>query len=448
MVGGVVTIPNPALSMLQSAADAYARTQQSSIAGLLQPHEHPMVAATAKLAASADGRDQRATELSGLGASAEHCAKLGLDMIKAHLSGDPNALAAAKNAFIGSTCDPKWAETVTEYAEFIASHGNGAPIPGYKRYQQLTDFILPEIPADARIGVIGDWGTGTPLALDTMKLLASKEPDIVIHLGDIYYSGTATECLQNFLSPATAILSPSGSGSRLYSLSGNHDMYAGGDGYYAMIAELGQPSSYFVLRSEDLAWQFLAMDTGYSDHNPFDVTDVLVALDPQEEAWHVDKVTKFTGSTILLSHHQLFSAYAAIGPIEQGRRQPFNPNLLNTFQMLQENKPVAAWFWGHEHAFTVYETYLGLQRGRCLGHGAIPTSEADNAYQVRSDIDPAQVPPVRDGLRPPLINGLYDHGFAMLTLGAPGGAIRADYYSTAQPDAAGFSEIIPPVATP
>jgi len=443
---GIVTVPDPILSILQSAADAYARTQQAvSGGGLMLPQEHPLIAATAKFAASAAGHDERVAELSILGASAEYCAKLGLDMIKARLTGDPAAIAAARNAFNLSPCDPKWVETVTEYAEFVATHGRGAPILGYKRYRQLADFVLPAIPAAARVGIIGDWATGTPLALEAMKLLAAQQPDVVIHLGDIYYSGTETECMQNFFDPATAILNVGPGGPRLYSLSGNHDMYAGGDGYYAMIARLDQPSSYFALRSEDAAWQFLAMDTGYSDHNPFDVTNVLVALTPEEEAWHLDKISEFPGSTILLSHHQLFSAYAAIGPADgQGRRQPVNPKLLKTLQALQATKPIAAWFWGHEHTFTVYEPYLGLARGRCLGHGAIPTSEADDAYEIRADIDPAAVPPVRDGLRPPLLNGLYAHGFGVLTLGAEGGAIRADYYSTAQPDAPMFSEMITP----
>jgi len=446
MADGVVTVPNAVLSVLQSAAEEFARSQQAAGSGLMQPQEHPMVAAAASLAAAAAGHENRVTELSGIGASAEHCAALGLAFIKARLSRDPAALTAAQDAFTDSSCDPKWAEIVAKYAEFVASHGAGAPIPGYKPYQHLGDFVLPQIAANARIGIIGDWATGTPLALEAMTLLAAKQPDVVIHLGDIYYSGTVTECQQNFFDPATRLLQVGPNGPRLYSISGNHDMYAGGDGYYAMIAQLDQPSSYFALRSEDAAWQLLAMDTGFSDHDPFNVADVLVSLTPEEEAWHLDKITEFAGSTILLSHHQLFSAYAAIGPTDaQGRRQPVNPHLLRTLQALQAKKSVAAWYWGHEHAFTVYEPYCGLARGRCVGHGAIPTSEADDAYNIRFDIDPAAVPPARPGLIPPLVDGLYAHGFAILRLGAAGGAIQADYYSTAQPDTPMFSEMIPPV---
>jgi hypothetical protein len=277
-----------------------------------------------------------------------------------------------------------------------------------------------------------------------MRLLAAQQPDIVIHLGDIYYSGTETECIRNFFDPASAILHLGAGGPLLCSLSGNHDMYAGGDGYYAMIDRLGQPSSYFALRTADARWQLLAMDTGYSDHDPFAVADALVALTPEEEAWHRDKVEAFPGSTILLSHHQLFSAYAAIGPADaQGRRQPVNPNLLKTLAALQTKKPVAAWFWGHEHAFAVYEPHSGLARGRCLGHGAIPTGLADATYEVPADIDSTALPPVKGGLIPPLVDGIYAHGFAILRLGMADGAIAADYYWTSRPDAPVFSETIP-----
>jgi hypothetical protein len=36
---------------------------------------------------------------------------------------------------------------------------------------------------------------------------------------------------------------------------------------------------------------------------------------------------------------------------------------------------IAAWYWGHEHSFKVYEPYVGpegqtLQKGRLIGHGS------------------------------------------------------------------------------
>ncbi len=38
---------------------------------------------------------------------------------------------------------------------------------------------------------------------------------------------------------------------RLFALCGNHDVYGGGRGYYGLLREIGQPASYFCLRSPD-----------------------------------------------------------------------------------------------------------------------------------------------------------------------------------------------------
>ena len=446
MANGIVTSKDPALSLLQSAANQYAQSKQTMPAsGLMLPDQHPMVAAAAHFAAVSGGQTDRMPALSAAAGDAMHCAGLGLAVIKAHLGGDPAAIAAVENVLKDGTCDPNWAQTILEYTNFIAANGPNAAIPGYKPYTDIGQFVLPPIPNDATIAIVGDWGTGTPPALDLLRSIAARNPDLLIHLGDIYYSGTAAECRDNFLTPIAQILQAGRAAPvRIVSLSGNHDMYSGGIGYYEMIGEIAQPSSYFALRTEDGAWQFLAMDTGYSDHDPFNVTDVRVALTPQEQAWHLDKIGNFSGSTILMSHHQLFSSYAAIGPADQGgKRLPYNPNLLASLQAFQAPKPVAAWFWGHEHSLTLYQPYLGLSVGRCLGHGAVPATPADNPYAVRPDL--TETPPALINPQMALAGDLDAHGYALLKLGGPGGTINVDYYSMASPDAPIFSEVIAPV---
>ena len=72
------------------------------------------------------------------------------------------------------------------------------------------------------------------------------------------------------------------------------------------VAGCTQQASYFCLRTEDDTWQFLGMDTGYGDRNP--VEQQAPVLQRHESEWHVDKLTNFPGTTILLSHHQLISA--------------------------------------------------------------------------------------------------------------------------------------------
>ena len=54
------------------------------------------------------------------------------------------------------------------------------------------------IKANARIGLIGDWGTGAVPAKRILRQLKAQNPDVLIHLGDIYYSGTEEECRINF----------------------------------------------------------------------------------------------------------------------------------------------------------------------------------------------------------------------------------------------------------
>lgn len=150
----------------------------------------------------------------------------------------------------------------------------------------MSDFVLPAPAAEMRIGLIADWGTGTDEARQVAALLAQQQPDAVIHLGDIYYAGTAEECDAHFLAPLRAVLRDT----PLFSLCGNHDVYSGGKGYYGLLGRIGQPASYFCLRSPDNAWQIQAADTGLHDRDPLDEAAALTFLEPEEELWHADKL--------------------------------------------------------------------------------------------------------------------------------------------------------------
>src|SRR5262249_1625037 len=154
------------------------------------------------------------------------------------------------------------------------------------------------------------------------------------HLGDVYYSGTEFECTRNVLTVMDdlvrelAIERPP-----FFTIPGNHEYYSGGAGFYEMIGKINagiagarQQASYFCLRSADDKWQLLGMDTGYNAHIPG--LPVGPPLQPSEVTWHRDKLDKFPGSTILLSHHQLFSAHSEIN---KGGRRYINESLAATF---------------------------------------------------------------------------------------------------------------------
>ncbi|GLR90902.1 metallophosphoesterase family protein [Bradyrhizobium iriomotense] len=366
-----------------------------------------------------------ARELSKAGI-AQVCAEWGWRYLKAQTSRDEQAIEQLKNEFKAGTCDPAWITTLEEYRGYF-ENGKRKAIP-YMRAATVGPKTI-EIKANARVALMGDWGTGAPPAIEILQCIADEKPDVVVHLGDIYYSGTPAECQTNFLDPVNAILRKDKQ-LPVYSLSGNHDMYCGGVGFYGLIGELNpapmtQPASFFCLRSADEKWQFLAMDTGLHDDNPVTVAGAVTYLEDDELAWHCDRIREFDGRTILLSHHQLFSAFSPIGPANpEGTRSAVNPSLLKAFQKMTETKQVAAWFWGHEHTLSIYEPFTGLKRGRCVGHGAVPVSVIDEIYKPLSDLDNA--PSLIDQSHLATRGGVYNHGYAVLSLQPE--LCQAEYY--------------------
>jgi hypothetical protein len=155
------------------------------------------------------------------------------------------------------------------------------------------------------------------------------------------------------------------------------------------------------------------MDTGLHDDNPGTVAGAVTYLEEDELAWHCDRIKEFSGRTILLSHHQLFSAFSPIGSADsQGKRAAINPSLLKAFKQMTEKKEIAAWFWGHEHTLSIYKPFAGLERGRCLGHGAVPVSVIDEIYKPLPDLDNA--PATIDQSKLGTTGGVYNHGYAVL----------------------------------
>lgn len=346
------------------------------------------------------------------------CAEIAYRYMKARVAGDQAALAVVTGEFEKSACDPLWAKTIEEHLKFFGLNGQRNAIP-YRRAADVGPHSVA-VNAKARIALVGDWGTGAQPAISVLKQIAAAKPDVVIHLGDIYYSGTPAECRDNFSTLVEQILRKDKPTMPVFTLAGNHDMYSGGLGYYALIDELNaapyrQPASYFCLRTADQAWQFLAMDTGYHDNNPVTVTDAVTFLEEDELGWHLDRIREFPGRTILLSHHQLFSAYSAIGPAAQdGKREATNPRLLEAFTQLAANGRIASWFWGHEHTLSVYKAFAGLERGRCLGHGGVPVPLADDIYKPVEGLTSA--PEVVNDKKLGAQGGVYAHGFAIIDL--------------------------------
>ncbi len=417
------TVQDAFLSLFQSAAAALARQRGDA--------DHPMLSAAAHLAAVRHNPTRAYAPPGNLAVPSIACAELGLHYLEAVVRGDAAQRQALAERLRFSSCDPLWAETLAAYAGSLGPDGKPRPVP-YVRHAALDDFVVAAPQAALRVALFSDWGTGTQTARQVAALMARQQPDIAIHLGDIYYSGTREECDQHFLAPLRAALP----GAQLFTLCGNHDTYSGGAGYYGLLREIGQPASYFCLRSPDRSWQILGADTGLHDRDPFGEAARLTQLDPAEEEWHADKLRGFPGRTILLSHHQPFSAYAQVGPLSA--HSPVNPNLMASSARLAEAGRIDAWFWGHEHRLRIYAPYRGITAGRNIGYGAIPVEAAPGPHETLPGLqDP---PALKVDLRLDVVDGADTHGFALLELGGP--AIGASYWALTRPDAPIWRETI------
>ncbi len=375
---------------------------------------------------------QRGAEAPPGASPVRDCAELGLQFLEAKIRGDDNAVARLNDAFKAGTCDPAWATTLTEYARFFGPNGTRGKIP-YIRPSQAGEQVI-EIKAGAKIALAADWGTGAGPAVQILNQIRDLAPDVFVHLGDIYYSGTPKECDIHFTQQIVVALGDDRSKVPVYSLAGNHDMYCGGVGYYPMIAGLNpgslkQPASYFCLRSSDKRWQLLAMDTGLHDFSPVNVADVVTYLEPDELDWLCRRVAEFEGRTILLSHHQLFSAFSPIGPAQaDGKRSATNPKLAAAFARLNADGKIAAWFWGHEHNLCIYDAFGGLTRGRCIGHGAVPVFANDDVYAPVEQL--REVPGLIHNTQLQKTDTVWAHGFAFLTLGSDSVPSKAEYFQS------------------
>jgi predicted phosphodiesterase len=345
------------------------------------------------------------------------CGEIALELAWAKINHDEDAIDQLTNELNFSACDPRWAETIETYIGYFKL--GKASIPYRSGGDYVLDFVLPQ---SATIGIVGDWGTGSSVAQDLLKQVAGYNPDLLMHLGDIYYSGTLFECQTCFLDICRAILPAQ---TPVVTLAGNHDMYSAGLGYYWLVDQLHQQASYFCIQNDD--WQFLAMDTGYHDFDPLSVNTNVTYPTSEEIAWHLNKIqNRGKRRTALFSHHQLFSAFEPIGG------KAVNDRLLDQFKTVLPN--IDIWLWGHEHRLDVYKPYLGLQRGRCLGCSAVPEFVDPNYFTPKfGDVPLQPVQLANDG-------STYDHAYAIMKLNGPQAEIC--YYQQSAPNKPLFTEQI------
>jgi hypothetical protein len=287
--------------------------------------------------------------------------------------------------------DPKWLSVL--YQRLRARARGKAP---FSQHERVTDFQFA-LARRSRVALVADWGTGNRHAVAVARQIRDRQPDHVIHLGDVYYSGTPREMQRNFLEVWNAY---GPRDARYWALNANHDMYSGGYGYFQhVLPAFGQPASYFNLQNEH--WRLLGLDTGYVNHN----------LNVPQTDWLAHQVGG-PGKTILLTHHHLFSPFRKRGDVLEERLDPF----LTDGQLY-------AWLWGHDHHLIEFADYRGV-KCRCIGHGSLPYVPPDRR-RVRHE-----VPIIRMETRAtPGIPSRGMHGFALLTFDGP--SLQIDYVDEA-----------------
>jgi hypothetical protein len=214
----------------------------------------------------------------------------------------------------------------------------------------LTDDSQPgSFPDVARIALISDWGTGLYGAPACAQSIEADKAGfaMVMHLGDVYYSGDAPEMKSRFLD-----LWPKVNGAISRGLNGNHEMYTGGEAYFdTALKFFGQSGSYFAMQNNH--WLLAALDTSYTDQDLFG----------DQAAW-LDKLISQAGDrrVVLFSHHQPFSLLDNPAP-----------KVVSKLEHHLEAKRIHAWYFGHEHRCVIYDKHPTWNvRGRCIGHSGFP----------------------------------------------------------------------------
>jgi hypothetical protein len=236
-----------------------------------------------------------------------------------------------------------------------------------------------EIADDARVVIVGDWGTGLPraravaehMAEEVAEALAEGREAHVVHLGDIYYSGMEEEVHRHVLAPGRwpVTFEQASAGVSSWSLNGNHDMYGGGFGYFETLlgderfsrqrSPDGKATSYFRLRSP--SWDIVGLDTSWS----LEVlsSGFIGVLEDPQAAYAARVAGESERKLMLLSHHQPISVYDT---------EDLGPTLLEKLGPVLEHNRVTAWLWGHEHRCMGFSETDDVKVPRCIGHGGVP----------------------------------------------------------------------------
>ncbi len=493
MMQSIVNYENADLARLKSAAASAvaATTEHSPDQGV--PVAHPMldgVDAYAHKALQGNAPEVPTTRNASDPEAAEYLAYLTHHKAHAVFCGNKQIEAQMQTQLDDFTFgNPAWQQMFDEYVKYFWAYpGHSGGKLDYRSWRDPQygggsfDYgcVKWQLPSDATIALIGDIGTGTDVAAAVLASALSFKPDAILHVGDVYYSGTEQEFETYFLGLLNAAFTAAGHRPPVYTLPGNHEYFCGAFPYFRCLDEgrlvnrpdQQQQASYFRLTSEDDGWQILGMDTGYHGHylkvagdqldkalgalqvKPSDAYDPqnpppMVYVRSDEVDWHRHHLSQFSGRSLLFGHHQLYSGRFTVGvaPDYEGDINWLGVNTALWQAFGPYFDKVAAWFWGHEHNLCIFEDCFRpkgwppdssapdnplktLAKGRCIGHSAIPVQEKETPYE---EVNPV---PIISGTQLDKVEHWYNRGFEILKLNGAGQPAHCTYYQIAGADPA------------
>jgi hypothetical protein len=296
--------------------------------------------------------------------------------------------------------DPGWAEAGAVWLEHVFTGKHS--FPDHPPVIGMDDFV--------QIGLAGDWGTGdwrSPAnpapSTDVARHLANLQPDITIHLGDVYYAGTSDQ--EQHLLVDIWPVGPEG----CFTLNSNHEMYSGGTPYFDVA--LANPkfaaqegSSFFALENKN--WVVVALDSAYYASEAGMYMDGSLGSDGVQVEFLRAQVQKGKKVIVLTHHNGLTDDGSATNTLYD--------QVMSTFP---HNAGPALWYWGHVHAGVAYQNFDTQGRNvpcRCCGHGGLPWGQAP-VFSNKTNVLWYENRPAHDTDIPERVL----NGFAVLYLNGP-----------------------------
>jgi len=290
--------------------------------------------------------------------------------------------------------------------EYSAFYGGILPIPALP----YSPIVIPPKSGQIVVGLLADWGAGGELSKATLNCFANTTPDCVIHLGDVYYSGTPYddegydysslgEEVNNFLN-----IWPQAWHGTSFTLNSNHEMYCGANGLFNDIllpldSAFHSQGGYTVFALKIADWTILGLDSAYNA----DVSSLFMngSLDPQQgnlpknyvsQTQWIRSLGLTAAKTIVLTHHNAFDYNC------DPQQQSVYTNFWGQVSESLGGDPYA-WYWGHVHNGIVYTTPVVIPASinsaefetytycRCLGHGSLPYGTSSLLAGNETNID-------------------------------------------------------------